>query len=451
MAINRDSNVYTIVFATVMVVIVGGFLAFLSMSLKPKQSANITNEKMQNILQAIGIEETNGVTRDEAGEIFNDFVKRRITINYNGEILSDKTSEDPIDPLDKLDAFNIDLRKEYSRYVKPIMSKYKGDEEKIKEELAASENIHFPIFVCESEGEKYYVVSASGKGLWDDIWGYIGLNKDIASISGSVFDHKAETPGLGSKIAEEWFEVQFVGKKIEENGEFTPIKVLKPGNELNEHQVDGISGATFTGVGVNEMLERNMEVYYRFFKSNADFASETTTNDEETADISDSMQLDSDSVESVFLQQLPFSGDFASDLELLLANYDSLEGGTSKSFIIDGIKFSAGSANINVNSSKAHLDAVLSGLQQTPTANIELSGHTDNKGEEEVLKTLSEDRANAVKQYLVDNGIDEARITAIGYGSSLPIADNETEEGRAKNRRTEIKVIKNNIIADVNE
>ena len=92
MAINRDSNVYTIVFATVMVVVVGGFLAFLSMSLKPQQKANVTNEKMQNILQAIGIEETNGVARDKAGEIFNDFVKRRITINFNGEILSDKTS-----------------------------------------------------------------------------------------------------------------------------------------------------------------------------------------------------------------------------------------------------------------------------------------------------------------------------------------------------------------------
>lgn len=444
MAVNRDSNAYTVIFATVMVIIVGGFLAFLSMSLKPQQKANVTNEKMQNILQAIGIEETNGVTRDEAGEIFNTYVKRRITINYKGDIVSDKSSDDAIDPMDKLDAFNVDLRKEYSRYVKPIMNQYKGDDAKVEEALSASEDVHFPIFVCESNGKKYYVVSASGKGLWDDIWGYIGLNEDAVSINGSVFDHKGETPGLGSKIVEDWFEQQFIGKTIEKEGAFYPIKVLKPGKELNNHQVDGISGATFTGVGVDEMLERNLSVYYRFFKSNTDFASNSNEEEQEGAENGE------ESDASDFLQKLPFSGDFANDLELMLTNYDSLEDGTSKSFIIEGIEFSAGSSNINVNSSKTTLDAILLGLQNTPDAMIELSGHTDNKGEEEVLKTLSEGRANAVKDYLVENGIDAARISAIGYGASMPIADNETDEGRAQNRRTEIKIIKNNIVADVN-
>ncbi len=269
MAINRDSNVYTIIFATIMVVVVGGVLAFLSMSLKPKQQANVTNEKMQNILQSIGIEETNSVTREQAGEMFNQFVKRRITINYKGEIVSDKTSDDAIDPLDKLDAFNIDIRKEYSRYVKPIMNKHKGDKEKIEEALGNSSDIHFPIFICENNGETYYVFSASGKGLWDDVWGYIGFKSDAKTINGSVFDHKGETPGLGSKIAEDWFEDQFIGKTIDENGEYAPIKVLKPGKNLNNHQVDGISGATFTGVGVDEMLARNLKVYYNYFKNSS--------------------------------------------------------------------------------------------------------------------------------------------------------------------------------------
>ena len=150
------------------------------------------------------------------------------------------------------------------------MNTYKGDEAKIQEALANSNDIHFPIFVCENAGKKYFVVSASGKGLWDDIWGYIGLNENVSSITGSVFDHKGETPGLGSKITEDWFEDQFIGKVIEENGAFAPIKVKKPGNELNEHQVDGISGATFTGVGVDEMLSRNLKVYYNFFKNNSD-------------------------------------------------------------------------------------------------------------------------------------------------------------------------------------
>ncbi|MEJ6735977.1 MAG: NADH:ubiquinone reductase (Na(+)-transporting) subunit C [Flavobacteriales bacterium] len=273
MAINRDSNVYTIVFATIMVVIVGGLLAFIASSLKPLQKANTTNEKMQNILQAIGLEEMRELERDEAGVKFNDYVKRRITINYKGEILSDKTAADAIDPLDKLDAFNIDIRKEYSRFVKPIMSQNKGNDEAIASALSASADIHFPIFVCEDKGETFYVLSASGKGLWDDIWGYIGLSSDFTTINGTVFDHKGETAGLGSKINEAYWEDQFIGKIIAENGKFIPIEVKKPGNDLNKHQVDGISGATFTGVGVDEMLSRSMEVYYDFFKNNSEFKS----------------------------------------------------------------------------------------------------------------------------------------------------------------------------------
>ena len=104
MALDKDGNVYTIAFATIMVVIVGGLLAFVSMSLKPMQQANVKNEKMQNILQSIGIEETDGVSREEAGAKFNEFITRRITINYNGEVLSDKSATDEIDPMDKLDA-----------------------------------------------------------------------------------------------------------------------------------------------------------------------------------------------------------------------------------------------------------------------------------------------------------------------------------------------------------
>lgn len=271
MAINRESNGYTITFAIIMVVIVGGLLAFVSMSLKPTQQANVDNEKMQNILQAIGIEETNGIARDEAGKLFGKFITRRITINYNGDILSDKSVNDAIDPKDKLDAFNIDLRKEYSKFIKPIMNKAKGDANILVEEMKKSQDIHFPIFVCEHSGEKYYILSASGKGLWDDVWGYVCLKSDGKTLNGSVFDHKGETPGLGSKITEDWFEDQFKGKVIANETEFTSVNVLKPGATLNENQVDGISGATFTGVGVQEMLKRNLVVYYNFFKNNPEF------------------------------------------------------------------------------------------------------------------------------------------------------------------------------------
>ena len=73
---------------------------------------------------------------------------------------------------------------------------------------------------------------------------------------------------------------------------------------------------------------------------------------------------------------------------------------------------------------------------------IEIQGHTDNVGTEESNLKLSQDRADAVKKYLVNKGIVSDRITSIGYGQSVPIADNNTEEGKAKNRRTSLKVIK---------
>ena len=76
---------------------------------------------------------------------------------------------------------------------------------------------------------------------------------------------------------------------------------------------------------------------------------------------------------------------------------------------------------------------------------IEVQAHTDYKGSGEANLKLSEQRALSVKNYLVSQGVSEKRLIAKGYGESQPIADNKTEEGRAKNRRVELKVIKNDV------
>ena len=81
-------------------------------------------------------------------------------------------------------------------------------------------------------------------------------------------------------------------------------------------------------------------------------------------------------------------------------------------------------------------------MQNNPEVSIEIGGHTDNKGSAAYNKTLSENRAKSVYDYLIDNGIDTDRLTYKGYGFEEPIADNQTEKGRAKNRRTEFKIIK---------
>ncbi|MCM1169858.1 MAG: OmpA family protein [Bacteroides sp.] len=92
-------------------------------------------------------------------------------------------------------------------------------------------------------------------------------------------------------------------------------------------------------------------------------------------------------------------------------------------------------------SSTGELERLFLFLAQNPDVRIEISGHTDNVGSAQYNKTLSENRAKAVADYLKAKGIDPARIVAVGYGFDKPVADNQSEEGRAKNRRTELKIL----------
>lgn len=73
---------------------------------------------------------------------------------------------------------------------------------------------------------------------------------------------------------------------------------------------------------------------------------------------------------------------------------------------------------------------------------VEIQGHTDNVGSPEANLKLSQDRADEVKKYLVSKGVDALRVSSKGYGSTQPIADNDTDAGKSKNRRTSLKVIK---------
>ena len=104
--------------------------------------------------------------------------------------------------------------------------------------------------------------------------------------------------------------------------------------------------------------------------------------------------------------------------------------------ILEGITFELGSAKIR-SSSFEILDHVYESLYANPEIEIEIRGYTDNTGSLALNERLSDDRANAVRTYLIDKGIDSNRFTAKGFGPSDPIAPNNTDAGRAKNRRIE--------------
>jgi outer membrane protein OmpA-like peptidoglycan-associated protein len=132
-------------------------------------------------------------------------------------------------------------------------------------------------------------------------------------------------------------------------------------------------------------------------------------------------------------------GSFNFNLAKYLA--DAADTTVPKTFVFDNLNFDVGTTTLTAESrpTVADLAAILTAY---PSAEARLEGHTDSTGEAAANKKLSEDRAAAIKQLLVEGGVAAARLTTAGYGAERPTASNDTEEGRAKNRRTELVITK---------
>jgi len=117
---------------------------------------------------------------------------------------------------------------------------------------------------------------------------------------------------------------------------------------------------------------------------------------------------------------------------------DPLE--TGKSVILKNIFFDTDSFNLKPES-KGQLTEIVDFMKGNPGLVIEIGGHTDDQGSESHNLILSEKRADAVVQYLIIHGISTGRLKSHGYGFSVPLTDNSTEEGRAMNRRTEFRIL----------
>lgn len=203
---NTNSNTYTIVYATIMVVIVAVLLAFVSQVLSPRQEANVKLDQQKQMLVALN---------QELGA----------------------------DPAAQYDALVLDT--------------LKMDAEGKKADV-----IRFNV-----DGATKFVYRLHGAGLWGGIGGYLALDEDKNTIFGINFNHESETPGLGALIVEEPFRSQFAGKHIRNaEGEIVSVVVLKKGNtaENGEEQVDAVSGATITSTGVSDMLKANLDEYKEF-------------------------------------------------------------------------------------------------------------------------------------------------------------------------------------------
>jgi outer membrane protein OmpA-like peptidoglycan-associated protein len=108
----------------------------------------------------------------------------------------------------------------------------------------------------------------------------------------------------------------------------------------------------------------------------------------------------------------------------------------SPRFVLGGVEFDTGTATLR-ESSHERLETVVEYMTARASTRIEISGHTDNVGNPNTNMALSERRAETVREYLISRGVDGSRIEAVGYGDTLPIAPNASDEGRQRNRRIE--------------
>ena len=226
---NKNSNLYIISYAAIMVILVAAVLTYASLSLAGRQNENVRIEKMSDILRSIG----EGAEADKAAD-----KAKYITEEYNKYIVESYAVNVAGDRIDSVDAFKLltNLKAEYD--------KAPGDR-------------LLPVFVSKNaEGVISYIIPVWGKGLWGPIWGYVALASDWDTVNGVVFDHKSETPGLGAEIATAQFQAQFKGKKILKDGKVVAIVLQKGGAADDDpYAVDALSGGTLTTHGLQNMLQ----------------------------------------------------------------------------------------------------------------------------------------------------------------------------------------------------
>ena len=238
----RQSNSYIILFTLVTTIFVGGTLALTSIALGPRQAMSIEFDTKSQILNAV-------MDLGKNDNVLGIYEKRIVSLvvdSKGNEVTTDAKGQPIV-------AEKIDVAKNYK--LKP-------------------EERYLPVFKYVSEQDpnkvEAYILPVYGNGLWDRIWGFVALDDQLTTIKGISFGHKAETPGLGARIADDpVVSGRFKDKKIyDTKGNLVSVEMVKgeKGEPLDDHHVDGMSGATMTGKGVNSMLKNYFENYQAYFE-----------------------------------------------------------------------------------------------------------------------------------------------------------------------------------------
>lgn len=234
----RQSNLYIVLYSAAITVVCGGLLAFASITLKDKQDANVALEQKKNILSTvIALQEEDDVPALYAKKV------KAFVIDFDGNIKPGLKPEDIV------------IAAEYKKPAKDRL---------------------LPIYEFRNETDtskvEYAVLPVYGYGLWNNIWGYVAVKSDFNTIQGVKFAHAGETPGLGARIESDEIQDRFKQKTIFDNGNLVSVSMQKgEGNDYsnNPHKVDGMSSATLTAKGVNNMLADYLACYENYLKKKA--------------------------------------------------------------------------------------------------------------------------------------------------------------------------------------
>jgi len=228
------STGYIYTFALIMTVIVAMLLAGSKVVLEPIASKNEDIFNKRQILEAIA------TPLEEAGKSVASLSDQEVLDIFEKQVDQAVVTADGAS-VENMKAIEVDMAKE----------RKKPEAERM-----------YPVYEVSLDGKSFYIFSVRGSGLWDAIWGNIALEEDMNTVAGVSFDHAGETPGLGAEIKDNGsWKAQFVGKKIYKGDEYVSVYVRKGGAIDQEHEVDGLSGATVTADGVTEMLYNGLKAY----------------------------------------------------------------------------------------------------------------------------------------------------------------------------------------------
>lgn len=221
--IDKNSDVYAVLYSAVVVVIVAFLLAGVSSALKPMQDANVELDKKKQILASL-----NERNLDDAAATYDALIVADPIVDAQGNVVAENGGFELAN-----DAVNED---------------------------------NLPLYIAKIDGATKYILPMTGNGLWGGIWGYLALNDDCNSIYGVYFSHASETPGLGAEIAGDKFQKLFPGKKVYNEGGEVALAIVKKVTD-EAVQVNAISGATITSNGVADMLKLKLAPYYNYLQS----------------------------------------------------------------------------------------------------------------------------------------------------------------------------------------